>query len=774
MTSYCILIADHDKASSDLVRSTLAADGYNTNIAASSRDAITSAAITQPQLLLINPALLQPSGIEAAKQIHLSTHCKVLFLSPVADEPFFRAVLAGLQQQGCESSALRVPFTAEELLSRVKIELGPHSSPQQQNPPQVSGQPEYSARPAAFGAALSDNDGLLAMMQPHLYTLNAFRVTGLDVDASPRDMARQAEKLEMLANAGVEAQGQDAFALGSASPEQIQAAKQLLKIPEQRLLQEFFWFWPITPDSKADDALLALHRGEPRLAESVWTAAGVVQRELESVQILLDARCSEAEQATLLARKSNLERAKAGSIHNLAILHHLYALRLETGRKADLLGQHAERLSEWKKAFAFWSLLRNQHSFWELLTERIRALEEPRLTIAVQMIWNSLPLGLLSINAELAATAVKEQNFEAALEHRQIMKASAFGPDSITQALHTGLSSLTEELARLCDNAEASSRANPSSGFPTVRRLLAEANRYLRGLRSLLDTGDSMRAEAHDMIVQSARTCLWACANKTQDWHVAQPLFQECFNLAESNSLRFSLRQDLETIADKIAAQQDRTYAHSTSAMLEEPDHNKRGITAGSVIVLAAVALISLFVMLDRRPPSEHPGAAQANSAATPMQTSAPQEPSPLASVPSPRPSLYTAAQTSRAPSRPPAGSASAVNLSSLRRSITHNTTQLNGMEPALANLKERLAVLQYAIADGASPDRTKGVADVATNDAKPHDSSLVAYNSLTRDYVAMVQRYKGLAQSTNAQIASYNSLVTSQLDRLPSYRTKW
>ena len=116
MTSYCILVADHDKASSDLVRSTLAADGYNTNIAASSRDAITSAAITQPQLLLINPALLQPSGIEAAKQIHLSTHCKVLFLSPTADEPFFRAVLAGLQQQGCESSALRVPFTAEELL----------------------------------------------------------------------------------------------------------------------------------------------------------------------------------------------------------------------------------------------------------------------------------------------------------------------------------------------------------------------------------------------------------------------------------------------------------------------------------------------------------------------------------------------------------------------------------------------------------------------------------------------------------------------------------
>src|ERR1700728_4366910 len=144
MISHCILIADHDKAASDLVRSALAADGYNTSLAASSRDAITSATITQPQLLVINPALLQPSGIEAAKQIHLSTHCKVLFLSPQADDPFFRALMAGLHQQGCESSALRVPFTAEELLARVKIELGPHSSPQQDNPPPVSGQPQYS------------------------------------------------------------------------------------------------------------------------------------------------------------------------------------------------------------------------------------------------------------------------------------------------------------------------------------------------------------------------------------------------------------------------------------------------------------------------------------------------------------------------------------------------------------------------------------------------------------------------------------------------------
>ena len=213
---------------------------------------------------------------------------------------------------------------------------------------------------------------------------------------------------------------------------------------------------------------------------------------------------------------------------------------------------------------------------------------------------------------------------------------------------------------------------------------------------------------------------------------------------------------------------------YSTLTMPEEPDHNKRGITAGSVIVLAAVALISLFVTLGRRASVRTPSRCTGtNSRYTDAHIRAAGTASRgLRTVAAPC-SLCSGADF-WGPSPTPSGSASAVNLSGLRRSITHNTTQLNGMEPALANLKERLAMLQYAIADKASAERTKGAANVATNDAKPHDSSLAAYNSLTRDYVAMVQRYKDLAQSTNAQIASYNSLVTSQSDRLPSYRTKW
>ena len=92
------------------------------------------------------------------------------------------------------------------------------------------------------------------MVRPQLYAQNAFRLTGLDVDTSLRDISRQAEKLEMMAKLGVNSQDRGAFAI-AVTTEEVRAALQSIKIPEQRLLHEFFWFWPNTGDSKTDEAL---------------------------------------------------------------------------------------------------------------------------------------------------------------------------------------------------------------------------------------------------------------------------------------------------------------------------------------------------------------------------------------------------------------------------------------------------------------------------------------------------------------------------------------
>ena len=113
------------------------------------------------------------------------------------------------------------------------------------------------------------------MMRPQLYTQNVFRLTSLEVDTSLRDISRHAEKLEMMAKLGVASQDRGAFAIASVTIEEIRAAIQSIRTPEQRLLHEFFWFWRARATSKTDEALTAIKKGDVQRAVEAWTATGV-------------------------------------------------------------------------------------------------------------------------------------------------------------------------------------------------------------------------------------------------------------------------------------------------------------------------------------------------------------------------------------------------------------------------------------------------------------------------------------------------------------------
>src|SRR5208282_2801757 len=96
MPTHSILITDHDQALSDLVSRALSRDGYEVRVAASSAAAIECAPTFRPELLVINPAMPNLSGVEAARQICRDTKCKVLFLTALARDPDFRDMLRGL------------------------------------------------------------------------------------------------------------------------------------------------------------------------------------------------------------------------------------------------------------------------------------------------------------------------------------------------------------------------------------------------------------------------------------------------------------------------------------------------------------------------------------------------------------------------------------------------------------------------------------------------------------------------------------------------------
>src|SRR5437868_3993076 len=113
---------------------------------------------------------------------------------------------------------------------------------------------------------------MLDIATKDLFRTNAFRITGMSVDATARDLAKHAEKLKVLAELGQDPQPNAAFPLRPPPTlEDIRDAIQKLKDPEKRLIEEFFWFWPQNfGESGADAAIQALQRGDLPVAADMW------------------------------------------------------------------------------------------------------------------------------------------------------------------------------------------------------------------------------------------------------------------------------------------------------------------------------------------------------------------------------------------------------------------------------------------------------------------------------------------------------------------------
>jgi hypothetical protein len=96
-------------------------------------------------------------------------------------------------------------------------------------------------------------------------------LTGLLIDSSLRDISKAAERLEMIAKGfGIAEAAASSFSTAPPSAEEVRTALQCLKVPEQRLLQEFFWFWPTAHQGGHDPALAAMNAGEITRAEKIW------------------------------------------------------------------------------------------------------------------------------------------------------------------------------------------------------------------------------------------------------------------------------------------------------------------------------------------------------------------------------------------------------------------------------------------------------------------------------------------------------------------------
>lgn len=361
---------------------------------------------------------------------------------------------------------------------------------------------------------------LFSAAHPHLFRKNAFRVTGLAVEATAGEIARHVEKLRMTAKYGGGNRLPSPLPL-TPPPDNdlIREAVDRLRDPERRLIDEFFWFWPHKlGDSRDDESLAALRNGDEGKATAIWKK----QESGHSV--------------------GNV------SMHNLAVLMHAKALDSEfpnSGATADW----SKRLELWKSAYQRWKILLDDEGFWSRLTSRIRELDDPRLTTGTaRRMRSSLPLGLLLINAQLTVRAAEAGKAEDVKQHLAVMKASGFGEAVVQEALRRAVESIRDRIKTLCQAADKETDVHPEAGGTVVTRQLAETKPLLAILDLVLPAADPARIATHDEVAIMALRSQIAFGNKTEQWKKSFELLEAILLIAVSPSARSRIEENLRIV----------------------------------------------------------------------------------------------------------------------------------------------------------------------------------------------------------------------------------
>ena len=360
---------------------------------------------------------------------------------------------------------------------------------------------------------------LLERATVDLYRSNVFRMTGLAVGASLRDIVRQAERLQAMQKLGASLDVEGPFPLAPApSADLIREAAQRVRDPQELLLDELFWFWPEQRGGASrDHALRALAEADCQVATELW-----------------------------------LRRVRASedpiSYHNLAVFNHLCALeieRLPEGERQSV----ATGDPYWTSALQQWSAVFRHSAFWELLEERVDEIDDPRLAAEiVPAIRETLPVALLSINARFAVGASQRGDPREATRQLDFMKKSGFDRQTVSAVLDRGIAPIRSRITEMCETAESQVSADLEHADRALNHLVGHSQAPLYELARFVGQDSQVYIRASEQVALTVRTNLVDFANKTENWRACINILGECRSLARTPSTQALLDQDLKTV----------------------------------------------------------------------------------------------------------------------------------------------------------------------------------------------------------------------------------
>jgi adenylate kinase family enzyme len=363
---------------------------------------------------------------------------------------------------------------------------------------------------------------LLDAATRELFQNNAFRITGLPVDATARKIANHADRLKVMGALGYGPSAQTAaFSLRvPPSLDQIRAAIQKLNDPLRRMVDEFFWFWPAEFGQGASDpAIEGLAAGKGEIAEQLWTAAETNPT------------------AGVVAK------------HNLAVLWHLKALDLENNSNGGSLElkRRAEIEQTWRNALKRWEILIPDDALWEMVATRIRQIDDPGLTTGfARRMRTTLVAALTKINAELALNYAKAGNLELAKVHVQFMRETNQGGQNLIKAAELVLAPTIARVREHIKRAKQQAEGNPETANQAARELLAAAVPLVEIFALFLGEAEHPAKDLFEEVAGASNDCLVDFQRKTNVNKTYVELLERTLPLAKTDKLRQLIQKNID------------------------------------------------------------------------------------------------------------------------------------------------------------------------------------------------------------------------------------
>ena len=360
---------------------------------------------------------------------------------------------------------------------------------------------------------------LLEACTPDLYNGNVFRITGLPVYASEKEIKRAAEKQKMLDELGVKGEtGSTPFPLPSSpSSDRIKAAMSRLKMPEARVIDELFWFWPLD-EFRNDLGYQSFIKGQTDDAFSHWTNE-------------------------TMGEKDGI------AIHNIAVMFHLTAMDWSNYQLSqDVSPERTEKIQNyWKEAHERLKLLRQNEQFWTAFKDRIIDLNEPMLTSGfVRRIIETFQVGIASIHAEFALRFLENGKRKIAAEHVSWLKLCCPKSEERDLVLNKALLLHKNRVRQSVVKMPDSIKSNPSDGA----KIVAQAVHTLKNEKdifALFYTDDLNRAgELFDPVITTCINGLVSYVKTTENNAEFIRLLQELEPLATSVEIKDRLKLNIE------------------------------------------------------------------------------------------------------------------------------------------------------------------------------------------------------------------------------------